>query len=106
MNIVTMDISNPESIVVSKGKIMVNGVDVTPDAKHINIVVTGGCGSIKVDCCESLSVDGDTGPVSTQSGDVEVKGNVDGSVSTMSGDVECGDIAGSVSTMSGDINRK
>jgi hypothetical protein len=44
--------------------------------------------------------------ISTQSGDVEVTGNVDGSISTMSNDVDCENVNSLVSTMSGNIKHK
>lgn len=94
------------NISVQNGKILVNGVDVTPDAKEINIVVGGNTDKIHVDACNLITVSGRVGDIKTMSGDVEVNGDVDGSISTMSGDVECGNIGGSVKSMSGDIKFK
>lgn len=94
------------SITVTNGKIMVDGVDVTPDTKEINISVEGNIEQLKVDSCDKVSIVGRVKSISTKSGDIEVTGAVDGSISTMSGDVNCGMVAGSVSTMSGDIKHK
>ncbi len=95
------------SIVVRNGRIMVDGKDVTPDAKEINISVAGNVDRLEADACQKITVTGNVGNVATQSGDVDVGGNVNGSVQTMSGDVDCaGSIGGSASTMSGDIKHR
>lgn len=94
------------SIQVKNGSIFVDGSVVdTGDAKQIRIEVDGSIERLNADACDSITVSGSAGSVSTMSGDVKC-GNVDGSVKTMSGDVRCGSIGGSVSTMSGDIIRK
>lgn len=107
MNTITINgnkISASGNITVSNGKVIVNGIDVTPDLKQISIVVTGDVETIKVDACNEITVKGLVkGNISTQSGDINIEQSVGGSVTTMSGDVDCGNISGSVSTMSGDI---
>ena len=94
------------NIIVTNGKVLINGKDVTPDSKEINISVVGNIEQLKVDACNKVSVEGNVQSISTKSGDVEVSGDVDGSISTMSGDVDCGHVKGSVSTMSGDIKHR
>jgi hypothetical protein len=111
------------NIVVTNGKVFVNGKDVTPDSKHITITVEGNVDEIKVDVCSGVSILGNvkninttsgdvivtgevSGSVETTSGDVEIGGNVTGNVETTSGDVECQNISGSVSTVSGDIKHR
>jgi len=94
------------SIVVTNGKVFINGKDVTPDSKEINISVEGSVEELKVDACNKVSVTGSVKNISTKSGDVDVTGDVDGDIQTMSGDVDCGHVQGSVSTMSGDIKHK
>ena len=101
-----VNISSSGNITVANGKVFVNGKDVTPDSKEINISVVGDIEQLKVDACNKISIEGSVKSISTQSGDVEVTGDVDGSISTMSGDVDCGHIQGSVSTMSGDVKHK
>ena len=94
------------SIVVTNGKVIINGKDVTPDSKEINIKVDGNIDELKVDVCNKVEITGDVSNVKTQSGDVEISGNVTGSIQTMSGDVDCGTVGGSISTMSGDIKHR
>ena len=94
------------NIVVSNGKVLINGQDHTPDSKKIDIVVNGNIETLKVDACDKVVVGGSVSSLSTLSGDVKIEGNVGGSISTMSGSVKCGSIGGSVSTMSGDIVHK
>jgi len=94
------------SIVVSNGKIFIDGKDTTPDSKTIKITVVGDVDELKVDSCNTVKITGIVNSVNTQSGDVEIDGNVTGSIQTMSGDVECGEVGGSISTMSGNIKHK
>jgi hypothetical protein len=94
------------SIIISNNKVIVNGQDVTPDGKEINIKVEGNINELKVDACNNINVNGDVQSVSTKSGDIDVSGNVNGSVSTISGDVNCGSVGGSISTISGDIKHR
>lgn len=94
------------SIVITNGTIFIDGKDVTPDSKEINISVVGDIEELKVDACNKVSVEGNVKSISTQSGDIEVSGDVHGSISTMSGDVDCNKVSGSVSTISGDIKHK
>lgn len=94
------------NIVISNGRVIVDGRPVDTNDKQISIVVEGSIETLTVDVCQHIEVRGAiTGSVKTQSGDVRC-GNVGGSVSTMSGDVDCGQVGGSVSTMSGDIRSR
>jgi hypothetical protein len=93
-----------KNINVSGNKVIIDGIDVTPESKEINISILGSIEDLKVSSCNKLTIDGSVGSISTQSGDVEVTGDITGDVKTMSGDVNCsGNIGGSVKTMSGDI---
>ncbi len=99
-----MTITGGRNITVTNGRVTVDGRDITPDAKDISIQVTGNVERLEADVAHSIAIAGDCGSVSTQSGDVDVKGSISGNVRTMSGDVESGGhIGGNVSTMSGDI---
>lgn len=94
---------NGNNISIVNNKIYIDGKDVTPDAKEINITVTGNIEELNVDCCAKVQINGDVGSVETQSGNVNC-GNVKKNIKTMSGNVRCKDIEGDVETMSGDVN--
>ena len=95
------------SVAVGNGRVVIDGKDVTPDAKQISIAVHGNVERLQVDSCEKISVTGDVGSVSTQTGDVDVGGNISGSVQTQTGDVDCaGSIGGKDSTQTGDIKHR
>ena len=91
------------NIIVSGNKVLIDGIDVTPDAKEIKIEVQGDIDKLEVDNCESILVIGNVKSLSTLSGDVNIKGNVEGTVSSVSGDVRCNNVGGSVQTVSGNI---
>lgn len=56
--------------------------------------------------CDNVSLNGEAKSIKTQSGDVNIAGDVIGNVKTMSGDVKCENVSGDVSTMSGDIKKR
>lgn len=97
---------NGNSISISGNKIIIDGIDVTPESLQVQIIVESNIESIKADTCNTISVTGSVGSISTMSGDVEIDGNISGSISTMSGDVDCNNVGGNISTMSGDIKYK
>lgn len=97
-----ISLSSSRNITITNGRVVIDGVDRTPDAKDIRIEVHGDVQSIDADVCTSISVTGSAGAITTQSGDIRC-GDVRGSVKTMSGDVVCSTVAGDVKTMSGDI---
>ena len=94
-----------KNITIKNGKVIIDGKDVTPDGKKMDITVTGNIDSLNVDCCDSISITGEVGSVETTSGNVTC-GNVKGDVSNTSGDVKAGDVSGNVKTMSGDVEAK
>ena len=94
------------NVFVSGNKIIIDGKDVTPDAKTITIQVDGNIDNLSVDVCNSISITGSVGKIKTQSGDVNIGGDVQGNVETLSGDVDAFIIHGNVKTMSGDIKTK
>lgn len=97
--------SGGRSVTITNGRVIVDGKDLTPDAKDIRIEVSGNVENITADACNSITVNGAVGEVSTQSGDVKC-GDVAGFVSSMSGDIDCGNVRGNVKTMSGDISHR
>ena len=96
------------NVTVSNNKVYIDGKLQEQDGpdRNISIVVEGNLEKLSVDCCDKIEIKGNCGPVTTQSGDVNIGGNVSGSIQTMSGDVMADDIGGSVSTMSGDVKCK
>jgi cytoskeletal protein CcmA (bactofilin family) len=74
-----------DNLIIINGKVFVNGKDVTPDAKEINITIQGSVEKLEVDACSKITIDGDVHNVTTKSGDVDISGNVSGNVQTMSG---------------------
>jgi hypothetical protein len=96
-----------QSISIINGKIVIDGNNVTPDTKKINIVVDGDIENIHVDYCESIKIKGNvSNGVNTTSGDVEIDGNVTGNVKTTSGDIRCNNVGGEISTISGNVKYK
>lgn len=85
---------------------MINGTNVTPDEKEINITVNGNIDALNVDVCNTVSVEGDVRKISTMSGSVDITGNVSGNVDSMSGNINCQNIGGDVSSMSGTVKYK
>lgn len=94
--------SGENSIVAVGNKVMIDGKDVTPDSKVINITVDGNINSVSAQYCQKIVVNGTANTVSSQSGDIECK-DVTGSVETMSGDIDAGNVGGDITTMSGDV---
>ena len=85
-----------------KRRVIINGNDVTPDDKQIDIRIQGDVNIVDISACDTVTISGDVKKVSTASGDIKC-GNVDGEVKTMSGDITCGSVGGNVKTMSGDV---
>lgn len=59
-------ISGGRNVTIRNGKVIVDGKDVTPDAKEINISVTGNVERLEADACQKISITGDAGSVTTQ----------------------------------------
>lgn len=102
INGINIQSDNSRNVTIKNGRVIVDGKDVTPEAKNITIAVEGNIDSLSVDECNSLDIIGSVGSVKTMSGDVHCD-DITGSVTTMSGDVRCGNIGGNVSTLSGDV---
>ena len=90
------------SVSVSKNKITIDGTDVTPDTKVVNITVNGDVDKVSADYCEKIIVNGNVNSVTTTSGDIECK-DVSGHIKVTSGDIECSNVGGSIQTVSGDV---
>lgn len=91
-----------KSFKVDRGRLFIDGKDVTPNDKVINVSIEGDVQTVEVGACEMLTITGSVQSVKTGSGSVSCS-SVNGPVTTGSGDVECSDISGNVSTGSGDV---
>lgn len=92
------------NLIINGNKVIIDGVDCTPEAKQITINVEGNINELRADVCHEIHVaKGDVNSIRTTSGDVYCN-NVAESVFTTSGDVECEDIYGNVETTSGDVS--
>lgn len=101
-NIVGGDLVIGGNIQVSNGKVIIDGKDVTPDSKTINISIEGDVSKLDVDVCNKIDIKGNVKDTYTMSGDIKC-GNVEGNVETVSGDVDCGNVSGAIKTVSGDV---
>jgi hypothetical protein len=95
-------ITGGRNVSVSGGKLIVDGQDVTPDAKDISIHIVGNVQVLSVDHADMVNVRGDCGSVKTMTAAVRCR-SVNGSVKTMSGTVIAKSVKGDVSTMSANI---
>jgi len=90
--------------VIVSNRIIIDGVDVTPVDKNIDITITGDVDRISVASCDSLHVTGNVGSLETVSGDPEIEGDVNGNINSVSGDVHVkGLVGGDVDTTSGNV---
>lgn len=93
-----------KNVSVRGSKVIVNGINVTPNnTLKVNIIVEGNIDTLDVDEAEKIAIEGTVGSVKTQSGDVYIKGNVNGDVNSTSGTINCGDVKENVKTTSGTV---
>lgn len=101
------DYGQGKSIVIRNGRVLIDGIDVTPDKKIITIEVRGDIDSLNAGSANVTVYGNVLSHLQTGSGDVTITGSVAKDVKTSSGDVSVGDsITGNVSTSSGDITVK
>lgn len=91
------------SVVIRNGKVIVDGKDVTPDGKVINVTITGNVYNLDINACSSLTINGDVGEIKSGSGDIKCK-DVFGGIETGSGDVECSNVTGNIQTGAGNVD--
>jgi hypothetical protein len=99
-------ISGGRNVTIINNKVIVDGKDVTPDSKTINIVVNGNVEQLQVDNCEKVSVTGSAGTVRTTNGSIEVGGDVQGNVTTTNGSVSCQNVSGDITSTNGAISAR
>ena len=96
-----------DCVVVRNGRITIDGKDVTPETKQIDIKIEGNVQTLDVDYCKRIEVTGDVETLASTSGDITVKGNVKDYIESTSGNVQIdGDVGGNVKTTSGDVRAK
>ena len=107
ININGKNYPNGSSIIISNNTILIDGVNVTPDAKTISISVEGDLGELSCDVSEKVIVTGNVlNNVKLTNGKIEVGGFIAGSVSNTNGNIECNDVGGNVKTTNGNIKYK
>ena len=90
------------NVTIRENKVIVDGVDQTPNDKVITISIDGDVNQLNIDHCEKLNIVGNVGYVRSGSGDINCT-NITGGAQTGSGDVECETINGNVQTGSGNV---
>lgn len=90
------------NVIINNNKVIVDGIDVTPDTKEINISVEGNINELTVDVCKTININGNVYELQTTSGDVQCN-DVNNGIKTTSGDVECNNVTGNIQTTSGDV---
>lgn len=106
MNSITINgktITSSKSIVITNGKVIIDGNDATPMDKTINISVQGDVENLHVDVCSKIQITGNAKTVHSTSADIEISGSVNGNVGSTSGDISCGNVTGNIQTVSGDV---
>lgn len=91
------------NVTIINNKIIIDGKDVTPDSKEINISITGNVDNLEVDYASKIEVQGNVDSLRSGSGNVICKGVI-GNVQTGSGDVDCENVQGNIQTGSGGVN--
>lgn len=100
--VISGDLVAGSNIQICNGKVTINGKDVTPDSKNINISIEGDVATLDVDVCNTVNIKGNVKNAQTTSGDIDC-GDVEGDIKTVSGDVDCGQVSGRIKTVSGDV---
>lgn len=90
------------SSIIVNNKIIIDGVDVTPEGKTINIKIEGDVDKLNV-ALGKVEITGNVKTVETVSADVSISGNVSGNIESTSGNINCQNITGDVETVSGDV---
>ena len=83
-------------------EIYMNNLAGLKEAKTINITIEGDVERLEVDCCSSITVNGNVRKVNTGSGSITCK-DIDGDAHTGSGSIHAENISGDAKTGSGNI---
>lgn len=91
------------NVTVKNNRVFIDGADITPNSRQININVTGNVESLDVDACDRIEIAGNVGKLISGSGNISCS-DVSNGITVGSGDVTCNTITGDVRTGSGDID--
>lgn len=94
------------NISVINGKVIIDGKEVeSPEGKVVHVRAER-IESLRVDHCQELTIEGDTGPVEAAQGSIRISGDVKGSVDLTQGNIDCENVAGDVSVTQGNIRKR
>lgn len=102
---------NIGTMVINDGKIIVDGKPLSElenevEEKVINITIQGDVERLEVDYCDKLTVTGNAKRVKSNSGDIEIHGNVEGDVHANMGQITCGNVEGDCHVNMGNIYKR
>jgi len=92
---------------ISNNEVFIDGkrMEDDEDSKSITIQVEGNIETITADYCDSMSITGTCGNVTSKNGNIDVIGDVLNDVTTKNGNIHCGHVAGDVETKNGNITK-
>lgn len=108
MNIVNKKNVVVDNLIVSGGRIIIDGQDVTPEGKIINVYIGSCSGNVELHGCNEVHIEGDEsvgGSLTANVCDkVVVFGHVKGDVNVTNSALKCKNISGNVISTNGTIN--
>ena len=94
------------NIVISNGKVIIDGKDQTPEGKEINISVDGNVNRLEVDYADRIDIKGDVAIADCKNGNLSCR-DIVGDAETKNGNIVCsGKIEGNATTKNGNIIHK
>lgn len=98
--------SETGSVSIINGKVIIDGKDMTPDSKEINVTINGNVETLNVDTANKIQVIGSCGSLVSHNGEINIDGNVSGNVENRNGNIDCMNVGGNVSTRNGNIKHR
>lgn len=92
-----------DELTIKHSRIIINGQDVTPDSKHVEISVQGNLKTLECDYAQRIDIAGNVDDAHSTSGTMNITGDVLGDARSTSGAIRCRDIKGNVQTVSGSV---
>jgi len=108
ISIINGKVYKGDNIFVSGSKVFVDWkkVDISEDEKNIVINVTADIESLQVDVCDSISIKGNCGSVSSKNWSVNINGDVAGDVTNKNWYITCVDVGWNVDNKNWDIRHR